>query len=1467
MGGLKMKRLKGGAKAHKWKKGQSCISNPETNKFRTQATKGFFETIKNSGLTEDAVAQHQLVMKSLPSAATQSVHLLAITDDLDMPCPSLMSVPRSLPSAKLSIGYNPPPKEVTPKTIVDIQQEMEDMSVNEDDDLKSQAKTFATRFTTCSIPAFENFFNKLSVESEHQVMMLSFHATVQEIIKQKNLPETSSSYFVAIIMSLEGILDKADQVAAGLALLVRVIKNVPLAVLRAKCDIFGGILNTIISTYQDSDNVQLLTHVLGCLSILLRAQQVALWYCDDQLKTWLKNIMVFTMHGQPRVRKSGQYNVSAVLKGSEFMVSSPLRSISDCKINSPGTDTDPLDEDMEGEAVEEEKEEDKSDVPAAAVTPALEVHPGSDLVADFLIGQLQAGGSNTTPAAKKNLLHMLVFTRQIIAAMPKHKLQIILQRLYRLVGLGTGLINKTIMQALQVLCESHPPVAVLPFTLTNSLLKTLTKHTAGVSSAIIAAPHDPVAVESWAGVVTAAVQHAISVDAEAGIVWCTEFVRVALEYWQSDNDRVQHIMKNCLSTSIGCVYDVITTENDKDLETVVRALVHQLEAGLSYQYHSGWRAIFELFGQCYSELGLYYVPIMIPSLKTICEMMASFSVNSVDRTDKRTMDEAEKAIGKAVQGLGVEAVVYAAPISITGNLNMDEKNLWLLPLLRKFTKNSRLMFFKAHFIPLAEKCFDVITNLEDGKGEMPNAARVGLLRTYNQVQYQIWALLPSFSNQARDVEEAQTNRAFAKLICGLIEHSELSRMDAMAALRYMISSENSSKRHLSRNSSNYLPALFNVFMKEPKTARNIDKENVVDGAHRMAALATITAYLKITPQKVSELFMSSTIAKYKEETESVRRRRALSKQVTKSAAEKYKEGTESSHRKRVLLHLARCFVPYVRAPFITTLYEEVVIPLIKDAVDKQEQKAAYRVLEELLSAESEDAVQFVDEQLSELTQLLLNNIKKAAACSRAPKLRCAKVVLGKVSSNAECDTQEDFLRGVVGESVVCCGRTNSSAARKAAFLLLADLPAAMKRIKQIDDDTTVRECMRLLSGGLLERPEFCANTIIAITAYTYQTKETMPIDILQQNVENMSALLECSSREVVQSCLSFIKGVVALYPPAVLGSLLKTIMRGIVSMTPDCARKYRLKTKSILTRLMRKFGDDYICKLVPAKHEILHRRMRNMRKEENRNRRQREAEEQQEEQEEEDKDAEENFTEKAPTSLEEILAEIDPDLTGEDGDGARSSKKQQRKRKNQPTTAWLEEDNSDDEVLDLLGEEAAKAIMTKRPREKKEPANQEEKSTEENGGFAIDPVTGKLIIVDNEKEDRREKDIDHIAVDDMEDMMHMRTGAMGGKITNRKRARDDDDDDDSIDIPLPKRDRKKKFDYGAEFRSKKCRGDVVKKGQTIKPYAYIELRKERLNRRKKAKFEGQFKSVVGGAKKGVRSGAKLRKSGKKNLVR
>lgn len=64
--------------------------------------------------------------------------------------------------------------------------------------------------------------------------------------------------------------------------------------------------------------------------------------------------------------------------------------------------------------------------------------------------------------------------------------------------------------------------------------------------------------------------------------------------------------------------------------------------------------------------------------------------------------------------------------------------------------------------------------------------------------------------------------------------------------------------------------------------------------------------------------------------------------------------------------------------------------------------------------------------------------------------------------------------------------------------------------------------------------------------------------------------------------------------------------------------------------------------------------------------------------------------------------------------------------------------------------------------------------------------------------------------------------------------------------------------HGSEYRSKKSKGDIKKKG-SLDPYAYIPLSRNSLNKRKRAKNIGQFKNIVQAAQKGAAAGSKRRK--------
>uniref|UniRef100_A0A2D4LLP1 RRP12-like protein n=1 Tax=Micrurus spixii TaxID=129469 RepID=A0A2D4LLP1_9SAUR len=69
----------------------------------------------------------------------------------------------------------------------------------------------------------------------------------------------------------------------------------------------------------------------------------------------------------------------------------------------------------------------------------------------------------------------------------------------------------------------------------------------------------------------------------------------------------------------------------------------------------------------------------------------------------------------------------------------------------------------------------------------------------------------------------------------------------------------------------------------------------------------------------------------------------------------------------------------------------------------------------------------------------------------------------------------------------------------------------------------------------------------------------------------------------------------------------------------------------------------------------------------------------------------------------------------------------------------------------------------------------------------------------------------------------------------------------------------KKAAPGAEYKAKKGKGDIKKKGG-LDPYTYVPLNRAKLNRRKKAKLQGQYTNLMKGAQRGTQAGKRIFKN-------
>ena len=172
-------------------------------------------------------------------------------------------------------------------------------------------------------------------------------------------------------------------------------------------------------------------------------------------------------------------------------------------------------------------------------------------------------------------------------------------------------------------------------------------------------------------------------------------------------------------------------------------------------------------------------------------------------------NELDYVIGKAVRTMGPEVVLSHIPLQITGEeQTYDFPRSWLLPVLRENVQNANLGFFKEKLLPIAEECQKRI-------GKLPEEDKIGK-KSYEMIIIQIWALLPGFCNNPRDLPTAFGQSV--KYMKPALEGRKDLRMYIMASLRQLLlkSVENDENRKvLSKASSGILNTLFNLYIAKP----------------------------------------------------------------------------------------------------------------------------------------------------------------------------------------------------------------------------------------------------------------------------------------------------------------------------------------------------------------------------------------------------------------------------------------------------------------------------------------------------------------------------------------------------------------------------------------------------------------------------------------------------------------------------
>ncbi|XP_061083822.1 RRP12-like protein [Conger conger] len=686
--------------------------------------------------------------------------------------------------------------------------------------------------------------------------------------------------------------------------------------------------------------------------------------------------------------------------------------------------------------------------------------------------------------------------------------------------------------------------------------------------------------------------------------------------------------------------------------------------------------------------------------------------------------------------------------------------------------------------------------------ELEKAGQKLEAKVYQTLQLQIWTMLPGFC--LKPVDLCVAFKGIARALGSVVSERPDLRLTVCQALRTLITKSCESeedKAEVRRFAKNFLPILFNVYSTQPAPGESAPS--------RMAVLETIKVYLTITDQQMVCTF--------------------LQKATEKLSGPDCTEFTRLS-----VMDLVVAMAPFVDEATMSQTYE-----LMRPYLESKEsgvQKKAYRVLEEMCGGEREACRSFVLSNLEQLKQVLLGSLKSAASPAKRPRLKCLIHIVRQLTAE-----HTDFITALLPE-VIICTKEMSVGARKNAYTLLVDMARAYIRFFSTPKEG-LDQYLQMVYIGLSGSVTMITCTVMALTRLLFEFKDLMDRLVVEQLLHNMVMLLMSRTREIVKAALSFVKVILFVMDVKDLANHVPAIMEGIGNIKDDVRRHFRAKLKNIFTKFIRKFGFELVKSMLPEEH---HKVLANIRKAEARSKRHKLLQKA----EDEGSESEEDTPKAKGASIEEILAESD----SEDSEDEKP-KKGQKASARQKGKAWLKEGGGD-EPLNFLDPKVSQRVLATNPDLKK--------SRKVQHGFKV-TSDGRLII----REDGDEDDKAKADSGEMKDILE--EAGVKSKKTQKRRFQDGNFDDDMDIEPQMKykaggsgihRPLSQKKGFGAEFKAKKGKGDIKQKGK-CDPYAYIPLKKSQLNRRKKAKLQGQFKGMVRGAQKGARLGKRMQKNKRK----
>ncbi|KAJ8685997.1 hypothetical protein QAD02_021790, partial [Eretmocerus hayati] len=381
------------------------------------------------------------------------------------------------------------------------------------------------------------FLNNFQSSSVAHKNMLSILAAVSDVIKQNGGTESSTEYYLGLVMTLEAA-DTEESIAAALSLLNIGMGAVPKNILNYHYTRTIRVFLKILENYASEGHFPILRHCIGCLSMLLRVQELTAW-SDPWTKHVLDAILSFITHTKPRLRKTSQRALLRLLEGSDI---------------------------MEG-------------------PNAPDFHPASSRIADFCLTQL-----NDTEQTGKlaNTLHTLNLIRNTAGHFPRSSLKILCEKLLSTMSSNNLLLSSCCLQTLHGLMMSRPKEQALPPQLNAQIINALYDHQPPLG--------DTQPTLAWLAVMQEAHCNLVIHSAELCGANILRIVAKCIELWLSERVEIingsSHTLRVILEWCIPPLCE--SAELVQRFMPILKGIVNLIQRGMEYRYISAWHHVLEL---------------------------------------------------------------------------------------------------------------------------------------------------------------------------------------------------------------------------------------------------------------------------------------------------------------------------------------------------------------------------------------------------------------------------------------------------------------------------------------------------------------------------------------------------------------------------------------------------------------------------------------------------------------------------------------------------------------------------------------------------------------------------------------------------------------------------------------------------------------------------------------------------------